>query len=51
VLDISKEDEEKLVLGLMKSLDMDKADGEKTADFEKRVFSEVSSYLNITGLF
>lgn len=51
VLDLQKEDEEKLVLSLMKSLDLDKAEGEKLSDFEKRVFSEASSNLNVSQLF
>ena len=50
VLDLQKEDEERLVLSLMKCLDLEKAEGEKSSDFENRVFSEASPALNISGI-
>ncbi len=51
LLEIPLEEEERLVLSLMKSIDLEKAEGEKSSDFEKRVFSEASSVLNISSLF
>lgn len=48
LLDLPIDEEEKLVLSLIKALDLEKAEGEKVADFEKRVISESVGTLNLS---
>lgn len=50
ILELPAEEEEKLVMSLMQAIDLEKNEGEKNADFEKRVLSEAAITLKISEI-